>query len=172
MATTLSQGDGHKPLNQDAVAAAAANVTRWNQDRQGGETVPALKRELRAAMEKYCGVFRETALLAEGVTAISDICRRIHDNAVITDHSKTFNTARIEALELRNLADVAIATMASAHYRQESRGAHSRVDYPKRDDVNWLKHSLYFSTDGRMDFKPVRLQPLTVDSFPPKERVY
>ena len=172
METVLTQGDGHKPLNQDAVAAAAAQVTRWDEDRPGGEAVPALKRELRAAMEKYCGVFREASLLAEGVTAVGEICQRIRDNAVISDHSKTFNTARIEALELRNLADVAIATMASAHYRQESRGAHSRVDYPKRDDANWLKHSLYYATDGRMDFKPVRLQPLTVDSFPPKERVY
>ncbi|MGB4334612.1 MAG: succinate dehydrogenase flavoprotein subunit, partial [Chromatiaceae bacterium] len=83
-----------------------------------------------------------------------------------------FNTARIEALELENLLDVGMAIAASALTRRESRGAHSRPDFPKRDDVNWMKHTLYFQEGDRLDYKPVRTKPLTVESFPPKERVY
>jgi succinate dehydrogenase / fumarate reductase flavoprotein subunit len=83
-----------------------------------------------------------------------------------------FNTARIEAMELENLIDVALATVASALQRKESRGAHSRIDYPERDDVHWLKHSLYLRATRTVDYKPVRTKPLTVSTFPPKGRVY
>ncbi|MFZ0789915.1 MAG: succinate dehydrogenase flavoprotein subunit, partial [Chromatiaceae bacterium] len=77
-----------------------------------------------------------------------------------------------EALELENLIDVGLAIAVSARHRQESRGAHSRPDYPERDDRNWMKHSLYFKADDRLDYKPVRTKALTVESFPPRERVY
>ena len=90
----------------------------------------------------------------------------------LTDQSKVFNTARIEALELENLVDIALATVASALARTESRGAHSRVDHPLRDDVHWLKHSLYCKQTRQVDYKPVRIKPMTVEPFPPKERVY
>ena len=92
-------------------------------------------------------------------------------NVRLKDHSKVFNTARIEAMELENLIDIAVATVTSALNREESRGAHSRMDYTERDDTNWLKHSLYFE-GGRLDYKPVRLKPITVDPFPLKPRVY
>lgn len=75
-------------------------------------------------------------------------------------------------MELENLVDVALATVSSALARHESRGAHSRIDYPERDDIHWLKHTLYFKEGGRLDYKPVRMKPLSVDSFPPKPRVY
>jgi succinate dehydrogenase / fumarate reductase flavoprotein subunit len=122
-------------------------------------------------MEDHCGVFRTEEYMTEGVEKLKALRERM-DRVRLKDHSKTFNTARIEALELDNLMDVAMATLMSALHRKESRGAHSRVDYSERDDLNWMKHSLYFLAGDRMDFKPVRTKPLTVESFPPKARVY
>ncbi|HHJ80553.1 MAG TPA: succinate dehydrogenase flavoprotein subunit, partial [Candidatus Tenderia electrophaga] len=106
-----------------------------------------------------------------GVEKVIALETRLKD-ARLQDHSKVFNTARVEALELENLMDIALATVCSAHARQESRGAHSRIDYPDRDDERWLKHSLFFKEGRKLDYKPVRMKPLTVDSFPPKARVY
>ncbi|MBT6250555.1 MAG: succinate dehydrogenase flavoprotein subunit, partial [Nitrosomonadales bacterium] len=88
--------------------------------------------ELRATMQKHCGVFRFPQLLDEGLVKVNELKRRIR-NLSIQDNSKVFNTARTEALELQNLIEVALATIASAKNREESRGAHSRADFPKRD---------------------------------------
>ena len=88
------------------------------------------------------------------------------------DKSNVFNTARVEALELDNLIEVALSTMISANARQESRGAHDRSDFPARDDVNWMKHTLWFKDGNRLEYKPVQLKPMTVESFEPKARVY
>ena len=74
--------------------------------------------------------------------------------------------------KLQNLIEVALATMASAKNREESRGAHSRSDFPKRDDNSWLQHSLYNPKDGSLAYRPVKMKPLSVKSFPLKERVY
>ena len=130
-----------------------------------------LGEELRALMQKHCGVFRTPELLNEGLGKVVDLKQRIR-NISIKDNSKVFNTARSEALELQNLIEVALATMASAKNREESRGAHSRSDYPKRNDNSWLKHSLYSPKDGSLAYRPVKMQPLSVKSFPLKERVY
>jgi succinate dehydrogenase / fumarate reductase flavoprotein subunit len=166
----LRENPNHRPLPDSAVEPALARLARWARKGEG-ETVHAIKAELRKLMEDHCGVFRTEAVMAEGVEKLKTLRERI-DGVRLRDHSQTFNTARIEALELDNLVDVGMATLMSALYRQESRGAHSRVDFPKRDDANWMKHSLYFREGDRMDFKPVRTKPLTVESFPPKERVY
>ena len=127
--------------------------------------------ELRATMQKHCGVFRFPQLLDEGLVKVNELKRRIR-NLSIQDNSKVFNTARTEALELQNLIEVALATIASAKNREESRGAHARADFPKRDDKSWLQHSLYNPKDGSLAYRPVKMKPLSVKSFPLKERVY
>ena len=166
----LKENRYHRPLPQASVDQALGRLARW--ERTGdGEAVEPLRRELRKVMEDHCGVFRTAEVMQEGVDKLRVLRERIA-NAVIRDHSQTFNTARIEAMELENLMDCAMATMCSALGREESRGAHSRVDFPERDDERWLKHSLYSLLDDSMDYKPVRTQPVTVESFPPKKRVY
>ncbi len=150
--------------------AAMSRLTRWERK---GTGIPAhqLRADLRKCMEDHAGVFRTEEVMAEGYTKLCELRDRLPD-ARLADQSKVFNTARIEALEMENLFDVGFSIAVSALHRKESRGAHSRPDYPNRDDVNWMKHSLYFRDGDRMDYKPVRTKPLTVESFPPKERVY
>jgi len=141
------------------------------ENQKDGENVAAAGDAMRKTMQKHCGVFRFPELLAEGVEQIRQVAERVAYTE-IRDKSRVFNTARVEALELDNLIEVAQATMIAATARTESRGAHARDDYPQRDDTNWLRHSLYFSEGQRLTYKPVRLKPLTVESFPLKARVY
>ncbi len=160
----------HKPLPADAADRPLARLARLENQKQG-ERVADVGNDMRQVMQTHCGVFRFPDLLAEGVTKIREVAERAK-NTVITDQSKVFNTARVEALELDNLIEVAQATMIAAAAREESRGAHARDDFQERDDKKWLKHSLYYSEGQRLDYKPVRLKPLTVESFPLKARVY
>jgi succinate dehydrogenase / fumarate reductase flavoprotein subunit len=159
-----------RPVPTEALERIEARLARW--DRKGeGITVPELREEMRKTMQLHCGVFRTEAVLQDGVKKMLEIAARLPD-VVLRDHSRIYNTGRIEALELENLMAVALATMTSAAARQESRGAHARDDYPARDDKAWMKHTLYFAERHRLDYKPVRLRPLTVEPFQPKARVY
>ncbi|GMR07137.1 MAG: succinate dehydrogenase flavoprotein subunit [Gammaproteobacteria bacterium] len=166
----LRENRYHRPLNQDSIDMAMQRLGRWDQ-RGDGITVDELRQKLQRVMEEHCGVFRSRDVLEEGVVKVREIEAQMPD-VRLQDHSRIFNTARVEALELENLLDIALATVVSAAAREESRGAHSRVDFPKRDDEHWMKHSLYSKDDSKLEFKPVRTRPITVDSFPPKERVY
>ena len=159
-----------KDLPRDAADRALARLARLDSS-TSGESVAEVGAELRRTMQAHCGVFRFPDSLAAGVKKISEIARRAA-RTHITDKSKVFNTARVEALELDNLVEVAVATMVSAEARKESRGAHDRSDFHQRDDVNWLKHTFWYKDGNRLDYKPVKLKPLTVESFEPKARVY
>jgi succinate dehydrogenase / fumarate reductase flavoprotein subunit len=166
----LRENRYHRPLPDDAIEQGLARLARWEQKGEG-ESVDRLRNELALVMEENCGVFRTEEVLSDGHEKVSALAERMAD-VRLRDHSAVFNTARIEALELENLMDVALATVVSALQRKESRGAHSRIDYPERDDVRWQKHSLYHRKTRTVDYKPVRTKPITVISFPPKERVY
>lgn len=137
----------------------------------GGEKVADLRKELQNTMQLYFGVFRTGEKMQEGISKLADLRSRI-ENAHLEDKSSAFNTARVEALELHNLFEVAEATAVAAEVRKESRGAHARDDYPDRDDENWLCHSMYFPGEKRVDKRSVNFTPKTVDTFEPKVRTY
>jgi succinate dehydrogenase / fumarate reductase flavoprotein subunit len=166
----LRENAGHKELPGDAADRTLARLARL-EGQTNGEGVYQVAADMRRTMQAHCGVFRFPDLLAEGVSKIREVAQRAA-RTQIKDKSKVFNTARIEALELDNLIEVARASMTSAHARKESRGAHDRADYPKRDDANWMKHSLWFTDGDRLEYKPVNLKPLTAQTFEPKVRTY
>ena len=158
-----------RSLPDDATAPSQARLQRWEQP--GSERVAAISDDLRSMMQKHAGVFRTDAVLREGLAKLNALEIRLA-HAGLQDKSRVFNTARIEALELENLMGVARATLVSAINRTESRGAHTREDFPERDDEQWLKHTLYSLEGDQVDTKPVKLKPLTVESIRPKPRVY
>ena len=167
----LSENRYHRLMDESSIDSAMARMQRWDKRGNGdGESVSQLRDELKTVMEEHCSVFRNDEVLSEGIAKVEALVKRF-DNARIDDMSGVFNTARVEALELENMMCVALATIHSAHARKESRGAHSRTDYTERDDKNWMRHSLY-SLETGIDYKPVRTKPMSVDSFPPKARVY
>ncbi|HSH56331.1 MAG TPA: FAD-binding protein, partial [Halomonas sp.] len=166
----LNEGIDYLDASDSDIETAMKRITRWNES-ESGETVPELKRELQAIMQNSFGVFREEENMQKGVKQLAELRGRIA-TAYLPDKSNAFNTARVEALELDNLMEVAEATAIAALERKESRGAHSRYDYPDRDDVNWLKHSLYFPADKTIGKRDVNFAPKTVDTFEPKVRTY
>jgi succinate dehydrogenase / fumarate reductase, flavoprotein subunit len=157
-------------LPPDAADRPLARLARLDAQ-ANGERVSEVANDTRRTMQAHCGVFRFPDLLAEGVVKIKHIAERVA-RTEIKDKSRVFNTARVEALELDNLIEVAVASLTSADARKESRGAHDRADYHQRDDVNWLKHTLWFKDGNRLEYKPVHLKPLTVPGFEPKVRTY
>ncbi|MEI7969992.1 MAG: succinate dehydrogenase flavoprotein subunit [Betaproteobacteria bacterium] len=166
----LRENPGHKDLPADAGDFSRARLARLD-GQKDGESVHEVGAEMRRTMQAHCGVFRFPDMLTQGVERIRAVAERASRTG-IKDTSRTFNTARIEALELDNLIEVARSTMIAAEARRESRGAHDRADCPKRDDVNWLKHSLWYRDGDRLEFKPVNMKALTAETFEPKVRSY
>ncbi len=160
----------HRNLPKDAGEATRARLARLDAA-NSGERVADVLNDLRRAMQAHCGVFRFPEDLIEGVKKMRSIAERA-ERAFIGDKSKVFNTARVEAMELENLVETAMATVVSAEARKESRGAHARSDFPERDDKNWMKHTLWFKEGNRLDYRPVHLRPLSVETMEPKVRTY
>ncbi|GAA5183254.1 succinate dehydrogenase flavoprotein subunit [Niveibacterium umoris] len=164
-------------IPQAQIDRAVARVNRLDTQTNGAD-VHQVRAQMQQTMQKHCGVFRFKDMLASGVDKILEV-EKLVQKTEIKDKSKVFNTARIEALELENLIEAAKATMISANNRTESRGAHVRddaTDSPEtpdgRDDANWLKHTLWHREGNRIDYKPVVLKPLTVDTIALKKRAY
>jgi succinate dehydrogenase / fumarate reductase flavoprotein subunit len=173
----LKTASTHKPLPTEAIDKTMARLNRLNTQTEG-TSVHETRLAMQRTMQKHAGVFRFSDLLKEGVTKILEIADAVAKTE-IKDKSQVFNTARIEALELDNLIEVAKATMISAEARKESRGAHVRDDAidndvtpDGRDDKNWLKHTLWYRDGNRLDYKPVKMKPLSVDTIELKKRAY
>ena len=135
----------------------------------GRVRIASLREEMHETMEESAGIYRSGASLRQAVETIGALKERFADVA-IEDHSRTFNTERVAALELSFMLDVAEAIVSSAERREESRGAHQRTDFPSRDDERFLAHSLaYRSSD---DSCRIEYLPVTITRWPPGERVY
>ncbi len=170
----------HKPLPEDAADASMERLNRLESD-ASGEYAQNVADGIRATMQQHAGVFRTQDSMDQGVEKIAQLRERVKAIG-LADKSRVFNTARVEALEVENMIEVAQATMVSAAARHECRGAHTVLEYERpaddadcplgRDDVNWLKHTLWHSATNSLTYKPVNLKPLTVDSVPPKVRTF
>jgi succinate dehydrogenase / fumarate reductase flavoprotein subunit len=167
----------HKALPANAAEQTLARLNRFEAT-TGGEYAQDVANDIRTTMQQHAGVFRTQASMDEGVVKVKALAERV--KAIhLGDKSKVFNTARIEALEVENLIESALATMISAAARRESRGAHTVNDYSDtpefpngRNDKEWMKHTLWYSEGNRLDYKPVNLKPLTAESIPPKVRTF
>ena len=175
-----SRTKAHKPLPANAADYSLERLNRL-ESRGSGEYAQNVANDIRATMQSHAGVFRTQAALDEGVQKIAALRDRVN-GVELKDKSLVFNTARVEALEVENLIEVAQATMVSAAARRECRGAHTVMDYERpaddpvaplgRDDANWLKHSLWYRDGNRLAYKPVKMKPLTVETVPPKVRTF
>ncbi|KAF0809126.1 succinate dehydrogenase flavoprotein subunit [Alcanivorax sp. S71-1-4] len=166
----LRQGMEQAEPSRDDIEQAMSRYRRWDESKKG-ESVTSLRKALQQTMQNHFGVFRKGDLMAEGVSMLADLRGRIAEGH-LDDKSKAFNTARVEALELDNLLEVAQATAIAAEGRKESRGAHSRYDFPDRDDENWLCHSIFDPATLKLGKRAVNFSPKTVDTFQPKVRTY
>ena len=171
IAESLQSSDTSFQPTDDDVDKACARLTRWDKSEKG-EQPYEIRNDLQEIMQKHFGVFRRGDVMEEGVSRLNTLKDRLEQGCYVADKSKVFNTALLEALELDNLFEVALATAIAASQRTESRGAHSRDDYPDRDDSKWLVHSIYHRGKGRITKRDVNMKPRTVDTFQPQVRTY
>jgi len=167
----------HKPLPENAADISLARLARLESN-STGEYAQNVANDIRNAMQYHAGVFRTQKSMDEGVQEIAKLRARV-ENIGLKDKSNIFNTARIEALEVENLIEAAQATIVSAAARRESRGAHTVDDYSDtpehpngRNDTDWHKHTLWHRDGNKLTYKPVQMQPLTVESIPLKTRTF
>lgn len=169
---SLDAAKDAKEASDSDVDAALTRVNRWENSKVGqGEDPVAIRKDLQQCMQLNFSVFREGDSMAEGLAQLKEIRERLQ-YARLDDKSSDFNTQRIECLELDNLMETAYATAVAANFRTESRGAHSRFDFPERDDSNWLCHSVYSPDTEAMTKREVNMAPVHRDAFPPKARTY
>jgi len=166
----LREGINLKDASEGDIERAMEGLNRINNS-EGGEKASVLRAELQTIMQNYFGVFRRGDFMKEGIEKLNALRPRI-ENVVLEDKSDTFNTARIEALELQNLFATAEATAIAAEGRTESRGAHAREDFQERDDENWLCHSVYFPESKTLGKRGVNFTLKTREAFEPKIRTY
>ena len=157
-------------VTEDDVGQSLLRYNRW-QNSKDGDSPAAIRDAMQRVMQEDFGVFRSGDVMKNGLKRLDALRLRLND-AFLSDKSHVFNTERVTVLELDNLMATAYATAQSAIARTESRGAHSREDYPVRDDENWIKHTLYFPEDDTIDYRPVNTSPKYIEPFEPKERVY
>ncbi|WP_455555155.1 succinate dehydrogenase flavoprotein subunit [Comamonas sp.] len=172
-------GDHHE-VPADGSDRTLARLNQLDESKEG-TYAQDIANDIRQSMQQHAGVFRTQKGMDEGVVKINALRERVGD-VTLKDKSKVWNTARMEALEVDNLIEVAQATMTSAAARKECRGAHTVYDYERpaddaecplgRNDKEWLKHTLWDSATNSLSYKPVNLKPLTVDSVPPKVRTF
>ncbi|WP_045226492.1 succinate dehydrogenase flavoprotein subunit [Methyloterricola oryzae] len=165
----------HKPLGAEACAFSLDRFDRLRHAR-GEHKTAAVRLRMQRCMQSHASVFRTGPVLEEGLRQLLEI-RAEFDQVQVSDRSLIWNTDLAETLELQNLLEQSLVTVASALNRRESRGGHAREDYPERDDENWLKHTLCWLDEQRrirLDYRPVHLYTLTdeVEVIPPKPRIY
>ena len=174
------RGQPRKEMPADAADYSLERLARLDSS-SSGEYAQDVAGDIRKTMQQHAAVFRTQASMDEGTRKVAALRERVAAIG-LKDKSMVFNTARIEALEVANLIEAAQATIESAAARKECRGAHTVNDYERgaddpefplgRNDAQWMKHSLWYSQGNRLDYKPVQLKPLTVDSIPPKVRTF
>ena len=166
----LRSGIEQQEASDSDMQLGLSRLDKLNQS-SAGEKVADLRKELQGIMQNHFGVFRKGDFMREGIKKLQAMRERV-ENPHLQDKSNAFNTARIEALELQNLFEVAEATAIAAEGREESRGAHARDDFTERDDDNWLCHSMYFPESKKLGKRKVNFKPKTVPTFEPMIRTY